>query len=232
MKKLIFTILTVLLFSNIVFAQYLDYHTVTLMEYVRINHETSEQEPTILTGASIKGSPYLNDEFIKGTVYTTSKNKIADIELRYNIYNDDLEFKTPDDLTLAVNEPETIKLADFGDYKMTYKSYTNGKKTNSAFFKILEEGKVSLFAKPDVFFQKEVEGDGIKPGKPAQFVQKSDNYYISIGENTATKVGSKKDILNLMEDHSKEISAYLKQNKVKLSKSEQLQQLVQYYNSL
>ena len=38
-----------------------------------------------LTENDIKGSPFLNDEFIKGTIYTYQKVQFNDIPLRYNI---------------------------------------------------------------------------------------------------------------------------------------------------
>lgn len=232
MRKLILTIFTALLFSNLLHAQYLDYHIVSVMDYVRMNKYTSEPASKTLSEEGINGSPYLNDDFTSGTIYTTSKQRIEGLSLRFNAYNDNLEFKTDASETLAIDNPETIELADFGDVKMTYTHYVYGKKTNSGYFKILEQGKATLYAKTNVTFQKEVKGDGIRPDKPATFVHNADSYYIQIGDAPAERIDNKKALLSTMDDYNKEISAYLKDNKVKFTKSEHLCKLVQYYNSL
>jgi len=231
MKTSALTIFLLLTTVVITLAQY-NYTAIPLMDYFRVEQMTEETLTVTLTQDNIQGSPYLEDEFITGTVFTTSKKKIENVLLRYNIYNDDLEFKTPNNKILAIDNPKSIELADFGDYQMVYQKYLSGKKIHSAFFKILEEGNATLFAKPDVYFQKEVKGDGIKADKPAKFVQKSDIFYITIGDAPAKKMVNKKDLIAVFENHSKEVSAYIKKNKIKVSKSKQLQQLVKYYNSL
>jgi hypothetical protein len=232
MKKLTLSFLFVFVITGALWAQTTSYTAAPLMDLFRMEQMTEESVNVTLTEKNIGGSPYLEDEFKKGTIYTTTKMKFENVLLRYNIYNDHLEFETPDKKVLALDKPETVELADFGEYKMTYLTYEKGNKQNQAFFKIIEQGKASLYAKPDVQFQKEVESDGIKPAKPAEFISKPDVYFIKIGSNAAKKIGNKKDVLAAMEDHSKEILAYIKQNKVKFNKSEQLQKLVQYYNSL
>ena len=49
------------------------------------------------------------DEFITGTIFTTSKTQYVNMSLRYNIYNDQLEFKTPEDKILVMAAPEIIE---------------------------------------------------------------------------------------------------------------------------
>lgn len=232
MKKITLSLLFAFAMAGTLSAQSVNYTAAPLMDLFRLEQMTEEAVNVTLTEKNISGSPYLENTFRSGTVYTTAKKKFENVLLRYNIYNDDLEFETPNKIILAIDDPEIIELADFGDYKMTYLSYTNGSKTSTAFFKIVEEGKASLYAKPEVFYQKGQESNGIKPAKPAQFVSKPDSYFIQIGTNTAKKVGSKKDLLALFADRQNKIATYIKKNKVKVNKADQLQGLVKYYNSL
>lgn len=232
MKKLTLSLLFVFVITGALWAQTTNYTAAPLMDLFRMEQMTEESVYLTLTEKSISGSPYLEDEFKVGTVYTTAKKKFENVLLRYNIYNDNLEFETPDKKVLAVDKPETIELADFGQYKMTYLSYNSGNKQNKAFFKILEQGNASLYAKPDVFFQKEVESDGIKPAKPAAFISKPDIYFVKVGTNPAKKVGNKKELAALFGDHQSEVAAFIKKNKIKANKADQLQKLVNYYNSL
>lgn len=231
MKKLISFLAA--FFSIIYFAsaQY-NYTAIPVMDYFRIEQMTEKSLSQIHTENDIEGSPYLNDTFCNGTVYTTSRQKIVDIELRYNIYNDDLEFKTPDGKILAIDKPENIERAAFCDYQMVYLPYLNRNNKNMAFLKVIEEGRLSLYAKPDLFYQKEQKGDGIRADKPAKFVKKSDILFLKTDNKFAEEIGNKKDIISVVPDHKKEIKAYIKQHKIKPSKVNDLQKLVKYYNSL
>ncbi|MBO3100228.1 hypothetical protein [Gelidibacter pelagius] len=232
MKRKFFILIILLIVSIQVKGQY-NYNVIPTMDYFRIVEMTEKDLTIILSELDIEGSPYLEENFTNGTIYTTSKQKIIDIPVRYNIYSDNLEFKTPEAKILAISNPETLELIDFGKYKMEYISYVNKKQIKSSFFKIVEEGNATLYAKPEVFFQEEVKGDGIRPSRSAKFIPKSDLYYISIDNKPAVKIESKKDLINVLSDQQKEILLFLKENKVKnITKDDQLQRIVKYYNSL
>ena len=233
MKTKILSFTTFILVGLSAAAQYTyNYNAIPVMDYFRIEQMTEEKLTKVLTEENIEGSPYLEKEFRTGAIYTTSKQKVVDIEIRYNIYNDDLEFKNPDNQIMAINDPGTIELADFGAYQMSYLPYETGGKVKNAFFKIIEKGTASLYAKPDVFFQKEEQGDGIKPGKPAQFISKPDVYYISVDEQPAIKISRKKDLLNVFQQHENAMASFIKKNNIKPSDVDQLRELVQFYNTL
>jgi hypothetical protein len=231
MKKLLAVFTAVFAIASSGYAQY-NYNAIPVMDYFRVEQMTEESLSKVLNENDIQGSPYLNNEFCTGTVYTTSKQKIVDIQLRYNIYNDDLEFKSPDGKILAIDNPENVEMADFCDYQMVYLPYLNRRNEKKAFFKVLEEGELSLYAKPDVFFQREQKGDGIRADKPAEFVEKPDILYLKISDRPAVEVGNKKDILEIIPHHKKEIRDYIRQQKIKPSSAENLKKLVHYYNSL
>lgn len=232
MKKDFFILIFLLIFSIQIKAQY-NYNVIPTMDYFRIVEMTEKDLNIILTEQDIEGSPYLENEFVNGIVYTTSKQKIIDIPVRYNIYNDNLEFKTPENKILAISNPETLELIDFGSYKMKHTSYIDKKQTRYSFLILQEEGKATLYAKPEVFFQEEIKGDGIKPSKPAIFVSKPDSHYISVDNKPAVKVDNKKALFNILSGHHEEVALFLKDNKVKnITKDDQLRVIVTYYNSL
>ena len=228
-----FFILILLLISSIQVKGQYNYNVIPTMDYFRMIEMTEKDLTIILSELDIIGSPYLEEKFSNGIIYTTSKQKIIDIPVRYNIYSDNIEFKTPEDKILAISNPETLELIDFGKYKMGYVSYANKKRIASTFFKILEEGKATLYAKPEVYFQEEVKGDGIRPSRGAEFIPKPDVYYIAINNKPAVKIESKKDLVTIMSDHHEKILLFLKENKVKnIMKDDQLRRIVNYYNSL
>jgi hypothetical protein len=185
-----------------------------------------------LAESDIEGSPYLNDDFVDGIIFTTSKFQYEKVPLRYNIYNDNLEFKTPDDQVMAIAAPEIVEKVYLGDEVMIYSPYSNAKRIRRGFFKIMEEGKASLYARQIVQYSDPVEPGAYKEAEPAKFTRKPDAYYIRIGIEQAQLVSNKKELLAAFPDHSEKIAAFVKKNKVKPTKPEKLLDLVKYYNSL
>jgi hypothetical protein len=213
------------------FAQF-DYEISSSMEFYRNTKLASGDFKQVLESEDIKGSPYLNDEFILGTVFTTSKYQFVDIPLRYNIYNGDLEFRTNENEILAMSTPEIIERVEFGEYKMVYIPYELNKKIKRGFFKVIKTGEVSLYASPQIIYQQPEEPGVYKDAKPAKFVSQPDEFYLRNKNEAAVEVSNKKEVLAFFPSHQKELEAFIKKNKIKTNKEDDLTKLVEYYNSL
>ena len=225
-------LMVIIFLTTITFSFSQEYQIRAAMDLYRINKVQSGEWKGTLSENDIKGSPYLNDEFINGTIFTTSKYQFVDVPLRYNIYNDELEFKTPTNEVQALATPEIVETVEFGDYKMVYIPYSNTKKIRNGFFMVEVEGDATLYSRKEIIFKKAEEPGAYKDAEPAKFVKKSDSYYIRVGLKEAKKVGSKKEIVEIFPDHNDKISSFIKKKKVKSSKPEKLKELVRYYNSL
>lgn len=211
----------------------IDYQIREALDFYRANKMMSgEWNTTSLTEKNIKGSPYLTDDFIKGKIFTVEKQEYVGIPVRYNIYNDQLEFKNDAGDVQALANPEIVEKVEFGDYKMDYLPYSYSKKIRHGFFIVLAEGKASLYAKKNVDFKEAEKPGAYKEAQPAQFVSNSDDYFIRVGLEEAKLVGNKKDLVDIFPDHKNEIEAFIKKNKTKTNKPESLTELVDYYNSL
>ncbi len=229
MKRLI--IVAFLLLAVTSFAQ-VNYQLSSAVDFVRTYKIASGEYYSELTEKDIQGSPFLNQEFINGSVYTTTKFQYADIPLRYNIFNDNIEFKTPENKVLAIAQPETIDKITFGDYTMEYLSYMNVKKVRKGYMLLITKGKASLYAKPEVAYTKATEAGAYKEPEPAKFERSSDIFYIRIETALAQRIDNKKDLIQVFSDHQNEIEAFVKKNKINPAKEDELKSLVEYYNSL
>ena len=233
MKKTALTVLLVI--SCIVFsqAQYLNYEIIEKMDYLRTYQMTTNKPSNTIAQYKIEGSPYLDDAFVNGTIYTTAKTQVPDVPLRFNIYNDNLEFKTSDGTILELAHPETIERAKMGETEMIFTDYfTTTQDTKQGFFKVLAEGNLNLLAKPDIFFQQAKEEAAYKEAQPPMFIPKPDVYYMQKPGSPAIKIKKSKDLDDVVDAHQKEIDTYIKKNKIKFKRAEDLTQLVDYYNSL
>ena len=233
MKKSALTFLLVIICVAFSQAQYLNYEIIEKMDYLRTNQMTTNRSSNTIAQYKIEGSPYLDDAFVNGTIYTTAKTQVPDVPLRFNIYNDNLEFKTSDGTILELAQPETVERAKMGETEMIYTDYlTTTKNTKQGFFKVLAEGNLNLLAKPDIFYQEATEEAAYKEAQPPKFIPKPDVYYVQKPGSPATKIKKSKDLDGLIDAHKKEVDTYIKKNKLKFKKVEDLKQLVDHYNSL
>jgi hypothetical protein len=210
----------------------LSYDIRETMDFYNVNKFVGGEFKNVLNEDEIDGSPYLNREFEKGSIYTVQRQQYNEIPLRYNIYNDNLEFKTPDNEIMALAAPEIVEKAVLGNNVLTFSPYLVANKTKTGFFLILEEGKASLFAKPAVAFQNATEPAAYKDAEPARFVKKADEYYIRIGSEQAVIISSKKDLIAAFPDNRDKIESFISKNKIKTNKPEGLKEVVKYYNSI
>ncbi|MFV0591233.1 MAG: hypothetical protein ACK5M7_07605 [Draconibacterium sp.] len=229
MKNLI---LVPLLFLAVLTSAQSNYQINSLMEFMRVNKMAVGEKRYITSEADIQGSPYLDDEFIAGSVYTTTKFQYNDIPLRYNIYSDNVEFKTPDNTVLAIASPETIEKITFGGNTIEYIPYINVKKERNGYFLLASKGKASLYIRPEVIYKKPTVAEAYKDPEPAKFERRNDVFFIRIGTQAAQRIEKKKDLTEVFPDHQKEIESFVKKNKTSPDKLDELTSLIAYYNSL
>ncbi|QIA07902.1 BlaI/MecI/CopY family transcriptional regulator [Draconibacterium halophilum] len=231
MKKYISLIAILLLSTAGLFAQSI-YDIRNAIDFFESNKMQRGEYRNTLTEDDIDGSPFLDDEFINGTVYTYQKIQFNDIPLRYNIFNDEMEFQTPDNKILAIAAPEIVEKAVVGENIISNIPYKIGNKIKRGYFILLTEGNVNLYARPEVRYQKPKEAAPYKDPEPAKFVERPHSYYLRLNEEAAVKVESKKDLRNFFSDHQNQVEDFIKENKVKPGKEDKLIELVKYYNSL
>jgi hypothetical protein len=233
MKYYFLTFIFILALAGFSFGQVsLSYEIQETIDFYQANKFITGETRNVLTENNIKGSPYLNNEFETGTIFTVQKKQYVGIPLRYNIYNDDLEFKNPADEIQALATPEIVEKAVIGDTHLTYLPYLQANKTKKGFFIVLEEGKASVYSKPGILFKERTEPGAYKEPEPPKFVRKSDEYYIRIGVEQAVLIKSKKELIAAFPDNQDKIESFIDKNKIKTGKPEGLKEVVHYYNSL
>ncbi len=230
MKKYYFSVLFLFVFAGISSAQ----AVLDIKHAIDLYNTTKMREGDFfktLSESEIEGSPYLNDDFISGTLITTTNTKYVDVPLRYNIYNDNIEFDTGNEIQ-ALGAPEIVDKIEMGNIKMVYVPYSVSKKINRGFFIIEEEGKASLLSKPEVTFYEATKPAAYSDAQPAKFERKADSYFIRVDQAEAKLISGKNDMVDVFPDNQDKLESYIKKNKLKHRKPEDLKKLVQYYNSL
>ncbi len=208
------------------------YQSKNLMEYIQSKRIASGEWNNELKRSDIKGSPYLDENFINGTIYTMQKEKYENVPMRYNIYSDDIEFKSFNGDALAIAAPETLEKVEIGNHQFYYIPYILSKKIEHGYFERIEGENASLFTRYEVIFKDAEAAGAYKDASPAQFVRKMDEYFIRVGDEPAAIITNKKDLIDIFPDHKNEVEVFIKKHKTKTNKVDSLAELVKYYNSL
>jgi hypothetical protein len=234
MKKIGFIAVITFSFIQIMYAQMITagYEIKEATDFYKYSSALKHRPFETLTEADIKGSPFLHEEFTEGSVYTTSKTQFVSVPLRYNIYNDQIEFRNNDGQAFEIAVPEVIEKVEFGEYHMEYLPYLLSKKLKRGYFNVLEKGHASLYSKPKVLFEEAKNPAAYQDAQPAKFTRRPDEYYIKVGMDAAKPVYKSKDLEEVFPDHQKEVISFLKKNKLRHNNPDHIKKLVQFYNSL
>ncbi len=178
-----------------------------------------------------EGSPYINEAFLPIKI-TLFKSKI--FGARYNAYNGEME------VIIDKDESPIVLNKDNEPYEVTFttlnKTYTYLEKTEKTdFFVIVNNLKnITLLKKEQVKFIAESKAkSSYQQGTPAKFKRLDDKYYIIINDKKAQIIPKKsKDLVKFFPESSKEILNYIKSNKIKISKENDLIKLTTYLNTL
>jgi len=233
MKKISIFSLFLLLVVGFAQAQLLQsYEIRQTMDFYNSNKIIDGAWKNILTEDQIMGSPYLSKEFSVGTIYTMQRMQYDSILLRYNIYQDELQFKNPAGEIMSIGTPEIVEKAVFDKNELVYLPYNSVGKTKKGFFLLVEQGKAWFLIKPQVGFQEATEPAAYKDAEPAKFISKADDFYIRTGNEVAVLINSKKDLIAAFPDNNDKIESFISKNKIKTNKKEGLAEVVRYYNSI
>ena len=177
----------------------------------------------------IVGSPYLNDEFEFDFVQMNgAEGRLDDrrvLAMRYNVYNDVFEVKNQQTgETEGLLKAKTIIVTTPQGIFRPFEVYDERGLISLAYFNVLTQTTDNRLLKR---YSK-----SFKPGEKAKTSYHTDkkpeiltyeNYYIKQGNQPPKELGrlKEKDILSAFpSEESKKISAYLKENKIKLKSEE------------
>lgn len=182
------------------------------------------------TYADFGGSPYLNATFVPGTIVRENGETYTNIPLRYNIYDDQIEFKHKEDLVLTIANPAEFTEINIDGAKYIYLQTSAGKGRTKGYFELLENGTVQLLKKHAVSMKEAEPAKPFKDPVPAAFVAKPATYFLLV-EGEIFEIANDKSLLEALGNDEK-LQLFIKEKKLKLRKEDDLKTVISYYNSL
>lgn len=174
----------------------------------------------------IQGSPFLNKEFIKGELLMSDSTKYIGIPLRYNIYTDEIEYQGPDESEFALGDKTMAIKISFDNHEFKYISSSEVK----SYLEFVVLGKATLLKKYKVRYVEAEKAKAYEKSMPARFERGTENYYIEFQDGKISYVPNNKNIASLFPDKKEEIEKYVKAEKLKLKKEDDLIKLINFYN--
>jgi hypothetical protein len=175
----------------------------------------------------IEGSPYLNSEFMDGVLYLKDSTAVK-LPLRYNIYTDEMEYQLKGS-NYSVGNPQSLNKILLGESVFVYLPFIQ----KGGYFELFELGNCFLVQKKMLKFNP---AESAKPivgvAIPAKFIRERDIFYMVVNHSQAFKIVNMKAVINALQDQKLKIENFIKQEKIKNTKKENLIKIVKYYNSL
>jgi len=180
----------------------------------------------------IDGTPYINgNDFTKVIIEGYSKNVQ---NLRYNAYDDEMEFKEGEDVYFT-NKEDGLKI-DFPALKKTYQclNYSYDNKSRFGYLVLLVDNpKYSLFKKEKVELLKGEKSPNAYSKDANDYYAKEKDVYLIKKDNTFSKLPkNQKEFINDFSLNKTEFDKFIKNNKLNFYKEEDLKKIITYLNSL
>jgi len=180
-----------------------------------------------------KGTPYYRDFFSSGVVYAESTDESLGYQMRYNIYNDQIEVQNSDDNSIVAINKNPNFLCKILEDSFKYLEYKNKNDVlTGGYFQVLSEGKTTLLLKYDCEYQPEKVGNPpVFKVTPAKFITKKTYYLLS--EDKLTLISTKKKkFLEIFSEYKGQVNNYINRNNLNTNKDRDIIRIIAYYNSL
>lgn len=181
----------------------------------------------------VEPQAYVNFKFVKGNIYHEDKAVQKDVLMRYNAYSDEIEIKKSErdqSFNALTKSPDIFVKIGVDIY--VYVTNTEGA-DKGGYFQVLTDGKrYDLYKKVTATFKEAREANSSYGRDVPPSFSKSTTYYL-VDHGTFLEMPSgKKKIMAMMESNKKEMSDYVKKNKLNLDKEDDLMRAIVYFDSI
>jgi hypothetical protein len=177
----------------------------------------------------INGSPYFSDSWMEGIVQLNN-GQTYNLDIKYDLVADNLLFKnkTGDSLTFVL----PVKEFKFKQLNHVFRSgfpSTSNNTSKQSFYEVLYDGNPALLKKQSKSIWEETTTYGT--ANRVKNISEKIAYYIYDGTNMKPLKNQKKSVLAAFGSKSAAIEAYIKDQKLDVSKDEDLVKVFAYYTA-
>ncbi|MDX1828567.1 MAG: hypothetical protein R3342_03375 [Lutibacter sp.] len=196
--------------------------------YITINPYAKNKEY-----ANYTGSPYLESKkFEVGTITNTTENKVYRFLIRYNIYKDIIEVQKSENSFVNLNKLNYFKISLYKK-KFELLTYKIKGKIKTGYLEVLLNRKnTGLYKKYTVtLISAKKAQSSFEKDKPARF-NKSYSYFYKLNNEILEIPKKKKLFINIFGNKSQQIKSFIKKEKLKPIRENDLIKIFNYYNAI
>ncbi len=178
---------------------------------------------------SFEGSPFIESEENKGIVILNDDRSFRDLNLRYNAFEDQMEYAKEADYIVIPTENLFNEFIIDGRH-FYWNTFRNQNKKSPKYLELIANGNVRLYKQNIIDF---VEGKKLKPyteAKPASFIIRKPIYYIALGDVELIQIKNKKSIFGISSINTDELKKQIDFKDFDLNNEEDLVEIVQIMN--
>ncbi len=187
----------------------------------------------------IKGTPYLFNEWKQGNIYLNDNTYINDVNIKYNIYTDDVLYlhrKSGDSLIIDRSLINSFEITDDNSGNLVlFKeiSLRPDKNDKSTFVKVLYDGKSKFIIKYTKTFIKADYKGAYSAGRKYDEYIDDYQYYIITNSTDPVKIKlNKKSVVKALSDKEVKIQPFLNEHRLNLNDEYGIAELLEYYDSI
>jgi len=207
-------------------------YEVTNIDMLNPNPHTLRTKSAIAYGTI--GSPYVFRDFEKGNIYYANKMRVNGKLLKYDCYNDRLEYAAGESVyPLISDQIAYFEIFPGQDSIMLFKQVLVEKLKKRVFLQVLYNENSILYKRYFKEFQEADYGGAYSQDRRYDEYHDRHSYYINTADNELQMLKpKKKSILEILEDKSGELEKYIRQEKPDMKTDDGLVQLIRFYDNL
>lgn len=194
--------------------------------YVKSNNTLYDDEA--------KGSRYLNEKFVPAKINAVKETQLV----RFNVVENTIEIKGENDAILTLSKSYAYSIALLDGSNTTYETHSyitqDGKKEVSFFEKIYTTELYALYLKERIIYNPGKKAkSSYEQDTPGKFLKGNTIFYVadltSKKEGLLTIPKKKKNLSSIFFDQTKSVEKFIKKEKLKLDKKEDLIEIMNFY---
>ncbi len=184
-----------------------------------------------------EGDVYIISDWSDGQIALYSGQVVEKYRLKFDIRSDEVLIQDGDKVralkgfevqSFHLTNPKSGNLMRF----VNAQDYIYNDTRLVGFLQILCEGELTIYARPLIEIEEGNYIAALDVGDRSDSYVKKEELYVSHGAEITKISKKKKETLPIFGDHQDKIANYLKENRLKLNRKEDLIQVCKFYNSL
>ncbi|KAA3436445.1 hypothetical protein [Rufibacter hautae] len=185
---------------------------------------------------NVEGSPFLQEDFSKGTITLPNGTTHKDVELKFDMVEGLLQFKNKHGIVMELTQPVSSFSINYSPDKITEqtRTFVSGQTVDknaldNTFYEVLSTGPVSLLKRD---FKVIREDKAFNSATVTKRIAEVTIYYLKQGDELTKIKNEEKSVLSALKNKKDTLKGYITANKLNLKNDKDLTQLINYYNTI